>query len=155
MHAHACVGAIKNKTRHQARFTCFIFTFANNFIGSRCKFCNFPSISCSTSQSKNTSSPNNHAPSPLCNRDRVPYPCSSLPIHQSVYRILDTYIAKKALSVLLSDLLPYYTPKSTLLQAFPLYKIALPLKKLSKKPLTSSPTFSKQAIKCSGCAIAN
>lgn len=135
-----------------ARFTCFIFYRLN---GNRYKFCNSPSTSSHSNPLRNTSFLNSLALFPLYNRDRVPYPYNFLPIRQSVFRSLNICIAKKASYFSPFPFCYYYTRKLHILQAFPLYKMALPFKKLSKKPLTSIPTFSKQAIKCSGCAMQN
>ena len=125
--------------------------------GNRRKFCNFPYISCSVFPSRNTSRQNNLFPFHRRNRDKVLYPYILSPILQNVCRISGIYIAKKAYFFLLSSnstrLLYANTPLlASVFYTIFLYKIAFPSMKLSKKPLTSNPVFSKQPIRCSGVA---
>lgn len=119
------------------------------FICNRCKFYNFPNIFYWLCPSPNTSHPNNRAPFHRRNRGKLLCRYIHAPILQIFFDIFCICTVIKASLLFLTRLPPlYYTATRRNLQPFPhkkshfYYKIALPERKLSKKPPTSSPVFS-------------
>ena len=125
--------------------------FSRLLSGNRCRFCNSPSISCSFCPSLSTFPPNNHAPFRRRNRGKPLCPYIREPARQISFRNSCICTVKKAFSPsvtafsLLYPLMPDFASNFT-------YKTALPDKKLSKKPATSTPAFSNAPIKCCGVA---
>ena len=124
------------------------------FIYNHRRFYNFPSIFCSFSPLTRTYPPNNREKSRHRNRGIWLRLNSFSPARQSVFRTFHICIAIKAFLLAPFSIPLLYSQKRRLASIF-LYKIALPLKKLSKKPWASTPVFSKDAIKCAGVAIVN
>ena len=118
--------------------------------------CNFPNISYSIAPSKYTLRPHNPVPFLPRNQDKLLYPYILSPIHQTAFRTLCICTVKKAFSFTPHHFFyRYYTLFTQFLQGFSPYKIAFPLKKLSKNPPTSNPVFSKHPIKSPTVAFLN
>ena len=121
---------------------------------NRRRFYNSPCIFSCFALWKNTSYPYNHAPFFHRNQDMLPHPCKLLPARQSVFRKPYIYTVKKAFFFTSKINHPFIIlVKMSFGKCFlSFYKIALPSKKLSKKPPTSTPVFSKHPTSCCGVA---
>lgn len=132
-----------NKGAYQGSFSLY---YIPSFTDSPRRSCNSPSIFYSASPSRKTYPPNNPASFHRRIRDISPRPDTISPARQNVSRNLRICIVIKASFATLRSFSPLLYLRARFFATLFAHKIAFPSKKLSKNPLTSSPTFSKLPI---------
>ena len=122
--------------------------------GNRRRFYSFRCIFYSVFPLKKTSRRSNLSPFRRRSQGKLLYPCTPSQTRQIFYRISYIYTAIKAFLLSFHRAFPHhYTAERKFLQPILPYKIAFPSKKLSKKPTTSKPVFSKLATSAPTDAI--